>query len=1077
MLAINAASAALMLSGIPFDGPIGAVRVAYTTDGAWIPHPTYEEGDESTFELVVAGRELGRRRRRHHDGRGGRHREGLDATTRPARPRSPRRSSPTGSRRPRPGSRSRSPCSASSSPRPAPASPWRFTPRARLRRRRVGAVEVVGGARAGRGRHHRRQGRAQRRHRRRHRRDRWPSWPAPPTRPARFVGREKEIKEAVRSLTKKLVRKRASSNDGVRIDGRGVERPAAALGRGRRPAHRPRLGPVPAGRDPGAERHHAGHAPHEPAARHASARTPASATCTTTTCRRAPTARPAASARPSAARSATASSPSGPCCPSCPARRSSPTRSGSCPRCCRSNGSTSMASVCASSLSLMDAGVPIKAPVAGIAMGLVFAEGKYTTLTDILGAEDAFGDMDFKVAGTAEFVTALQLDTKIDGIPADVLAAALQQAQEARLDDPRRHERRHRRAARRGRRDGAEDRQLHDPARQDRRGHRAQGQGHQHHPAGDRRRHRRRRRRRGGHGHHRVHRRRPGRRGPPPDRADHQPADGPGRRGLHRPGREHHQVRGVRQHPPGPRRPGAHLQARARASASTGSRTCSTSATRSRCASTTSTRTARSASPRSATTRVRRAAATPGRRPSGPRSTGRRPTTRRRPVSFEDSFDAEAREAFGDLGPTAAAAPSGPRRRRRAPRRRSRVAGYRRRYRSLADAIQTTLANGLRVVTERMPEARSVAVGVWVGVGARDEPAELAGVSHFLEHLLFKGTEDRSARAIADGDRPRGRRHERLHDQGVHRLLHAAAGQRRSTSGSRSWATCCSAPALRDRDVESERQVILEELAMDEDTPDDRVHTLLSGVLFPDHPLGRETAGERADGGRHRRRSDVRAFFERWYRPANLVVSVAGARRPRRRVVAAVETAFAAPRAAASCPDGSPPAGRRRPRSSCSAGAPSRSTWPSAAGACARDDPTASASTWSTTSSAAACRAACSTRSASGGVWPTRCSRRRRRYCDAGALTVYAGTAPAQVDEVLDLVDGELERLRRRRHDRRRAGRGRGLPRRLRTCSAWRTRQPHGPPRRPAHLPRAAPDRRRDGRGVPGRRRAPPSPR
>jgi polyribonucleotide nucleotidyltransferase len=98
-----------------------------------------------------------------------------------------------------------------------------------------------------------------------------------------------------------------------------------------------------------------------------------------------------------------------------------------------SNGSTSMASVCGSTLSLSDAGVPIKAPVAGIAMGLVYAEGKYTTLTDILGAEDAFGDMDFKVAGTAEFVTALQLDTKIDGIPADVLGAALQQAKDARL--------------------------------------------------------------------------------------------------------------------------------------------------------------------------------------------------------------------------------------------------------------------------------------------------------------------------------------------------------------------------------------------------------------------------------------------------------------------------------------------------------------------------------------------------------------------------------------------------------------------------------------------------------------------
>jgi polyribonucleotide nucleotidyltransferase len=98
-----------------------------------------------------------------------------------------------------------------------------------------------------------------------------------------------------------------------------------------------------------------------------------------------------------------------------------------------SNGSSSMASVCGSTLSMMDAGVPIKAPVAGIAMGLIHADDKYVTLTDILGAEDAFGDMDFKVAGTSEFITALQLDTKIDGIPADVLAGALDQAREARL--------------------------------------------------------------------------------------------------------------------------------------------------------------------------------------------------------------------------------------------------------------------------------------------------------------------------------------------------------------------------------------------------------------------------------------------------------------------------------------------------------------------------------------------------------------------------------------------------------------------------------------------------------------------
>lgn len=110
-----------------------------------------------------------------------------------------------------------------------------------------------------------------------------------------------------------------------------------------------------------------------------------------------------------------------------------------------SNGSTSMGSVCASTLALLNAGVPLKAPVAGIAMGLVsddiqvegavdgVVERRFVTLTDILGAEDAFGDMDFKVAGTKDFVTALQLDTKLDGIPSQVLAGALEQAKDARL--------------------------------------------------------------------------------------------------------------------------------------------------------------------------------------------------------------------------------------------------------------------------------------------------------------------------------------------------------------------------------------------------------------------------------------------------------------------------------------------------------------------------------------------------------------------------------------------------------------------------------------------------------------------
>ncbi len=98
-----------------------------------------------------------------------------------------------------------------------------------------------------------------------------------------------------------------------------------------------------------------------------------------------------------------------------------------------SNGSTSMGSVCASTMALLDAGVPLKDMVAGIAMGLIHEDGEYVTLTDILGAEDAFGDMDFKVAGTKDVITALQLDTKLDGIPASVLASALTQARSARL--------------------------------------------------------------------------------------------------------------------------------------------------------------------------------------------------------------------------------------------------------------------------------------------------------------------------------------------------------------------------------------------------------------------------------------------------------------------------------------------------------------------------------------------------------------------------------------------------------------------------------------------------------------------
>lgn len=98
-----------------------------------------------------------------------------------------------------------------------------------------------------------------------------------------------------------------------------------------------------------------------------------------------------------------------------------------------SNGSSSMATVCAGTLALMDAGVPIKAPVAGVAMGLVMEGEKYRVLTDILGLEDALGDMDFKVCGTAEGVTALQMDIKVGGITPQVMREALAQARDGRL--------------------------------------------------------------------------------------------------------------------------------------------------------------------------------------------------------------------------------------------------------------------------------------------------------------------------------------------------------------------------------------------------------------------------------------------------------------------------------------------------------------------------------------------------------------------------------------------------------------------------------------------------------------------
>jgi len=185
------------------------------------------------------------------------------------------------------------------------------------------------------------------------------------------------------------------------------------------------------------------------------------------------------------------------------------------------------------------------------------------------------------------------------------------------------------------------------------------------------------------------------------------------------------------------------------------------------------------------------------------------------------------------------------------------------------------LPSGLTVAVEPMVSTRSVSIGVWVGVGARDEPAPLAGVSHFLEHLLFKGTATRGAIEISrEVDRRGGDINAFTSKE--YTAYYCRVPARHADVGIDLLGDVLTAPALRDDDIESERQVILEELAMDEDSPEDVAHRTFAATLFGDHPLGRETAGER-DTVRAIRPGDVRDFFAEHYRAANTVVAIAGA--------------------------------------------------------------------------------------------------------------------------------------------------------------------------------------------------------
>ena len=323
------------------------------------------------------------------------------------------------------------------------------------------------------------------------------------------------------------------------------------------------------------------------------------------------------------------------------------------------------------------------------------------------------------------------------------------------------------------------------------------------------------------------------------------------------------------------------------------------------------------------------------------------------------------------------------------------------------DGVRTTvLPNGLRVVTERMPQARSVTTGFWVGVGGRDEAAEVAGASHFLEHLLFKGTEDRSARAIASGVDARGGEMNAFTSR-EHTAYYTRLPDTELDFGLDLLTDVLSAPALRPHEVDAEREVILEEILLSEDTPDDKVHIVLYEALFPDHPLGREVLGS-PESVEAMTRDDIARFFTGNYRPANLVVAAAG-RLDHDAVVDGVARCLAG---------GSP--GERPER---------RPPPPFAGDVTVVRKPTEQAHVavgWRGLDHEDDDRYALAVlNQAAGGGMSSRLFQEIREerglaysvysytgsYSDGGVFAVYAGTSPAKVRDVLRLVDAEVDRL------------------------------------------------------------------
>ncbi|MEC7577670.1 MAG: polyribonucleotide nucleotidyltransferase, partial [Actinomycetota bacterium] len=425
--AINAASAALCISDIPFQGPLGCVRIAFDQDGEWISHPTYEEGELSTFEMVVAGRLL-------ENGdvavmmveAGGT--ENAWSYYETGAPKVDEKVLAAGLEFAKEPIKQAIALQEKLIQSAGEISKMEVTLAVDYSEEIMEAVKEVGSGLLAES-----QTIADKTQRAEAESQAASSVLEEVLK--RFdeeVNAETQIKAAIRSLTKELVRKRIVE-EGLRIDGRtpedlrqlssdvGILPTAHGSGLFQRGETQvlnittlgtKRMDQMIDGIDPITRKRYMHHYNFPPFS----------------------TGEPGFMRGPKRREIGHGALAERALLPVIPSEEEWPYTLRLVSDVMSSNGSTSMASVCSSTLSLMDAGVPIKAPVAGIAMGLVFSEGKYITLTDILGAEDAFGDMDFKVAGTSDVITALQLDTKIEGIPADVLASALDQAKDARME-------------------------------------------------------------------------------------------------------------------------------------------------------------------------------------------------------------------------------------------------------------------------------------------------------------------------------------------------------------------------------------------------------------------------------------------------------------------------------------------------------------------------------------------------------------------------------------------------------------------------------------------------------------------